>query len=77
MRLFSAAVCIDAVCKFSSLSLQDAFVEELNGPHLFKSMLKNDPEAETLHRVPGMPPLLQTYPLLFGFLIQMCTLIMT
>ncbi|KAM9362271.1 dynein regulatory complex subunit 3 [Symphorus nematophorus] len=41
---------------------KDAFVEELNGPHLFKSMFEDDLEAETLHRVPGVPPLLQTYP---------------
>ncbi|XP_075942184.1 dynein regulatory complex subunit 3 [Anarhichas minor] len=39
----------------------DAFVELLNGSHLFQSMLKDDPEAETLHCVPEVAPLLQTF----------------
>lgn len=39
-------------------------MEFLNGSYLFKSMLKDDPEAEMLHCVPGVAPLLQTYPLL-------------
>ncbi|XP_029293909.1 dynein regulatory complex subunit 3 [Cottoperca gobio] len=39
----------------------DAFVEFLNGSYLFKSMLKDDPEAEKLHRVPEMAQMLQTY----------------
>ncbi|XP_040918810.1 dynein regulatory complex subunit 3 [Toxotes jaculatrix] len=39
----------------------DAFVEFLNGPYLFKSMFKDDPEAETLHRVTGVAHLLQTF----------------
>ncbi|XP_044038279.1 dynein regulatory complex subunit 3 [Siniperca chuatsi] len=39
----------------------DAFVEFLNGSYLFKSMLKDDPEAETLHLVPGVAHLLQTF----------------
>ncbi|XP_054463267.1 dynein regulatory complex subunit 3 [Anoplopoma fimbria] len=39
----------------------DAFVEFLNGSFLFESMLKDDPEAETLHRVPEVAPLLQTF----------------
>lgn len=41
---------------------QDAFVEHLNGPSLVKSMLKDDPEAELIPCVPGVAPLLQTYP---------------
>ncbi|KAM6913375.1 dynein regulatory complex subunit 3 [Lycodopsis pacificus] len=47
----------------------DAFVELLNGSHLFQSMLKDDPEAETLHRVPEVAPLLQTYPQM----VELCT----
>ncbi|XP_042370602.1 dynein regulatory complex subunit 3-like [Plectropomus leopardus] len=39
----------------------DAFVEFLNGSYLFKSMFKDDPEAETLHRVPEVAYLLQTF----------------
>ncbi|XP_070780011.1 dynein regulatory complex subunit 3 [Enoplosus armatus] len=39
----------------------DAFVESLNGSYLFKSMLKDDPEAETLRCVPGVAQLLQTF----------------
>ncbi|XP_050929674.1 LOW QUALITY PROTEIN: dynein regulatory complex subunit 3 [Lates calcarifer] len=39
----------------------DAFVEFLNGSHLFESMFKNDPEAETLHCVTGVADLLQTF----------------
>ncbi|XP_041812394.1 dynein regulatory complex subunit 3 [Chelmon rostratus] len=39
----------------------DAFVEFLNGSYLFKSMLKDDPEAETLHCVPGVAPVLETF----------------
>ena len=42
--------------------LQDAFVESLNGPYLFKSMFEDDPEAATLSCLPGMASLLQTYP---------------
>lgn len=51
--------------KYSKVSflLQDAFVEFLNGPYLFKSMLKGDPEAEILHSMPEVAQLLQTYPL--------------
>lgn len=49
--------------KFSSYSLQDAFVEFLNGSYLFKSMLKDDQGAEMIHCIPGVAPLLQTYPL--------------
>uniref|UniRef100_G3PE91 Dynein regulatory complex subunit 3 n=1 Tax=Gasterosteus aculeatus aculeatus TaxID=481459 RepID=G3PE91_GASAC len=41
----------------------EAFVEFLNGSSLFDSMLKDDPEAETLHRRPEVALLLQTYPL--------------
>ncbi len=52
-------------CVFGSSSvLQDAFVEFLKGSYLFESMLKDDPEAETIHCVPGVAPLLHTYPLL-------------
>ncbi|XP_047427844.1 dynein regulatory complex subunit 3 isoform X2 [Mugil cephalus] len=40
---------------------KDAFVEFLNGPDLFKSMFKDDPEAETLRCAPGMDALLQTF----------------
>ncbi|XP_073351094.1 dynein regulatory complex subunit 3 [Pagrus major] len=39
----------------------DAFVEYLNGTYLFKSMFKDDPEAETLHCIPGVASLLQTF----------------
>ncbi|XP_038566074.1 dynein regulatory complex subunit 3-like [Micropterus salmoides] len=39
----------------------DAFVEFLNGPCLFKSMFKDDPEADKLHLVPGVAHLLQTF----------------
>ncbi|XP_068574863.1 dynein regulatory complex subunit 3 [Cebidichthys violaceus] len=39
----------------------EAFVELLNGSHLFQSMFKDDPEAETLHRVPEVAHLLQTF----------------
>lgn len=38
----------------------EAFVESLNGSHLFKSMLKDD--SEFLHSVPEVAHLLQTYP---------------
>uniref|UniRef100_A0A8C9ZPA6 Dynein regulatory complex subunit 3 n=1 Tax=Sander lucioperca TaxID=283035 RepID=A0A8C9ZPA6_SANLU len=48
----------------------DAFVEFLNGSYLFKSMFEDDPEAETLHCVPEVAYLLQTYPLLSLFLIN-------
>ncbi|KAG8007012.1 Dynein regulatory complex subunit 3 [Nibea albiflora] len=41
---------------------KDAFVEFLNGSYMFKSMFKDDPEAEILPSVPGMADLLQTYP---------------
>ncbi|XP_034395891.1 dynein regulatory complex subunit 3 isoform X2 [Cyclopterus lumpus] len=37
----------------------EAFVESLNGSHLFKSMLKDDPEA--LHSVPQVAHMLQTF----------------
>lgn len=47
---------------FQMISGQDAFVEHLNGPSLVKSMLKDDPEAELIPCVPGVAPLLQTYP---------------
>nr|XP_040046986.1 dynein regulatory complex subunit 3 isoform X3 [Gasterosteus aculeatus aculeatus] len=39
----------------------EAFVEFLNGSSLFDSMLKDDPEAETLHRRPEVALLLQTF----------------
>nr|XP_046270927.1 dynein regulatory complex subunit 3 isoform X1 [Scatophagus argus]XP_046270928.1 dynein regulatory complex subunit 3 isoform X1 [Scatophagus argus] len=39
----------------------DAFVESLNGSSLFKSMIKDDPEAQTIQCVPGVAPLLQTF----------------
>ncbi|XP_053298670.1 dynein regulatory complex subunit 3 [Pleuronectes platessa] len=39
----------------------DAFVENLNGSNLFKSMFKDDPEAETLRCVTGVAHLLQTF----------------
>ncbi|XP_031168742.1 dynein regulatory complex subunit 3 [Sander lucioperca] len=39
----------------------DAFVEFLNGSYLFKSMFEDDPEAETLHCVPEVAYLLQTF----------------
>ncbi|XP_069380931.1 dynein regulatory complex subunit 3 [Paralichthys olivaceus] len=48
----------------------DAFVEFLNGSNLFKSMFKDDPEADTLQSVTGVAHLLQTYPLILGFLIH-------
>ncbi|KAF1379439.1 hypothetical protein PFLUV_G00176070 [Perca fluviatilis] len=53
----------------------DAFVEFLNGSYLFKSMFEDDPEAETLHCVPEVAHLLQTYPLLSSFLINAGVLI--
>ena len=59
-------ICIHTVCKFSSSSPQDAFVEFLNGSHLFESMFKDDPEAETLHSVPDVAHLRETYPLFSG-----------
>ncbi|XP_029364433.1 dynein regulatory complex subunit 3 [Echeneis naucrates] len=40
---------------------KDAFVEFLNGSYFFKSMLKDDPEAETLHCVTGVTDLLHTF----------------
>ena len=40
-------------------------MEYLNGPYLFKSMFSDDPEAEMLLCVPGVAPLIQTYPLPF------------
>ncbi|XP_028268413.1 dynein regulatory complex subunit 3 [Parambassis ranga] len=40
---------------------KDAFVELLNGSHLFTSMFKGDPEAATLHSVPGVATLLHTF----------------
>ncbi|KAM9745630.1 LOW QUALITY PROTEIN: dynein regulatory complex subunit 3 [Menidia menidia] len=49
---------------------KDAFVEFLNGSYLFNSMCKDDPEAERLCRVPGVAPLMQTYPLIYYFLIH-------
>lgn len=36
-------------------------MESLNDSSLFRSMLKDDPEAETLHCVPGVDSLIQTY----------------
>ncbi|XP_032392644.1 dynein regulatory complex subunit 3 [Etheostoma spectabile] len=39
----------------------NAFVEFLNGSFLFKSMFEDDPEAETLHCVPEVAHLLQTF----------------
>nr|XP_019957358.1 PREDICTED: dynein regulatory complex subunit 3 [Paralichthys olivaceus] len=39
----------------------DAFVEFLNGSNLFKSMFKDDPEADTLQSVTGVAHLLQTF----------------
>ncbi|XP_026213735.1 dynein regulatory complex subunit 3 [Anabas testudineus] len=39
----------------------DAFVEFLNGSSLFKSMFKDDPEAETLHCLPEVAQLLQAF----------------
>lgn len=41
-------------------------MEYLNGPQLVKNMLKDDPEAELIPCVPGVAPLLQTYPLLLN-----------
>ncbi|XP_071329892.1 dynein regulatory complex subunit 3 [Trachinotus anak] len=40
---------------------RDAFVEFLNGSYLFKSMLEDDPEAETLHCITEVADLLQTF----------------
>ncbi|XP_062267836.1 dynein regulatory complex subunit 3-like [Platichthys flesus] len=40
---------------------RDAFVEFLNGSDLFKSMFKDDPEAETLQSVTGVADLLKTF----------------
>ncbi|KAL3987168.1 hypothetical protein ACER0C_014283 [Sarotherodon galilaeus] len=46
---------------------QDAFVEFLNGSSLFRNMFKDDPKAQTLHCVPGVDSLIQTY------LLSSCT----
>ncbi|XP_075310765.1 LOW QUALITY PROTEIN: dynein regulatory complex subunit 3 [Odontesthes bonariensis] len=40
---------------------KDAFVEFLNGSCLFDSMFTDDPEAQRLHCVLGVAPLLQTF----------------
>ncbi|XP_059204382.1 dynein regulatory complex subunit 3 [Centropristis striata] len=39
----------------------DAFVEFLNGPQLFQSMIEDDPEAETLQCVPELAHLRQAF----------------
>ncbi|XP_037647218.1 dynein regulatory complex subunit 3 [Sebastes umbrosus] len=48
----------------------DAFVEFLNGSHLFESMVKDDPEAETLRCVPEVAELLQTFE---HQMVELCT----
>ncbi|XP_072549692.1 dynein regulatory complex subunit 3 isoform X2 [Salminus brasiliensis] len=40
---------------------KDAFVEYLNGPHLFHSMFADDAEASKLAYLPGVSKLLETY----------------
>ncbi|AWP18853.1 putative leucine-rich repeat-containing protein 48 isoform 2 [Scophthalmus maximus] len=45
----------------------DAFVEFLNGAHLFNSMFNDDPEAETIQSVTGVDHLVRTYPLFLAF----------
>ncbi|KAI4890456.1 hypothetical protein NFI96_025584 [Prochilodus magdalenae] len=42
----------------------DAFVESLNGPHLFDSMFADDAEASKLAYLPGVTTLLESYPFL-------------
>ena len=51
------------ICVFFH-SLQDAFVEFLNGPYLFDSMYADDPEASKLAYLPGVDVLLETYSLM-------------
>uniref|UniRef100_A0ACB8FKR2 Dynein regulatory complex subunit 3 n=1 Tax=Sphaerodactylus townsendi TaxID=933632 RepID=A0ACB8FKR2_9SAUR len=43
-----------------------AYVEYLNGSFLFDSMYAEDPEASKLAYLPGVPELLETYPVWFG-----------
>lgn len=40
---------------------KDAFVESLNGSHLFKNMFRGDPEAERLSLIPEVAGLLHTF----------------
>uniref|UniRef100_A0A8C7YWC1 Dynein regulatory complex subunit 3 n=1 Tax=Oryzias sinensis TaxID=183150 RepID=A0A8C7YWC1_9TELE len=42
---------------------KEAFVEYLDGPHLFKSMFDEDMFSSDVHSVPGIEDLLQSYPL--------------
>uniref|UniRef100_A0A672Z431 Dynein regulatory complex subunit 3 n=1 Tax=Sphaeramia orbicularis TaxID=375764 RepID=A0A672Z431_9TELE len=46
---------------------QDAFVEFLNGPHLFQQMHKEDPHTDELHSLPEIASLHSTYPI-----VQLC-----
>lgn len=44
------------------LSSQDAFVEYLDGPHLFNSMFADDADTAKLTSLPGVPTLCDAYP---------------
>ncbi|KAB5553905.1 hypothetical protein PHYPO_G00044050 [Pangasianodon hypophthalmus] len=51
---------------------KDAFVEYLNGPHLFDSMFADDVEASKLAHLPEVATLLESYPYFaFYFLIML------
>uniref|UniRef100_A0A8D3DJ99 Dynein regulatory complex subunit 3 n=1 Tax=Scophthalmus maximus TaxID=52904 RepID=A0A8D3DJ99_SCOMX len=50
----------------------DAFVEFLNGAHLFNSMFNDDPEAETIQSVTGVDHLVRTYPLFLHQMVELC-----
>lgn len=45
------------------LSVQEAYVENLNGPYLFDTMFEEDPDASKLAALPGVDELLAVYPL--------------
>lgn len=47
---------------FHFLNFQAAYVENLNGPHLFESLFSDDPEAQKLASLPGVDELLLVYP---------------
>jgi len=42
--------------------VQDAYVENLDGPQLFEAMYMDDPDGKTLGRMPGVDELLIPYP---------------
>uniref|UniRef100_A0A672Z276 Dynein regulatory complex subunit 3 n=1 Tax=Sphaeramia orbicularis TaxID=375764 RepID=A0A672Z276_9TELE len=49
---------------------KDAFVEFLNGPHLFQQMHKEDPHTDELHSLPEIASLHSTYPAFQ--IVQLC-----